>query len=87
MTDMTEAQAIAEGRLIVSTQDDNGDWQVESYGPSIAEQIASHEAGTCGTTCSYCHQALADAIGEDAAIETMYLRTFGRVMPKQNGHY
>lgn len=84
MTEMTEAQAIAEGRLIVSTQDGNGVWRVESYGPSSAEQLASHAAGTCGTTCSHCHQALADDIGEEAAIETMYLRTFGKEMPKQD---
>lgn len=84
MPAMTEAQAIAEGRLIVSTQDDNGDWQVVSYGPSSAEKLASHEAGTCGTTCSHCHQALAEEIGEDAAIGAMYLRTFGKEMPKQN---
>lgn len=84
MQAMTEAQAIAEGRLIVSTQDDNGDWRVVSYGASSAELLASHAAGTCGTTCSHCHQALADEIGEDAAIGAMHLRAFGKEMPEQN---
>lgn len=67
MDDMTEAEALAEGRIVVEIRDSEGGLVERSFGASTAELLAQHRAGECATTCSWCHQALADKIGEDAA--------------------
>lgn len=79
--DITEAEALAEGRMIVEVFDSEGRLAERSIGASSSELLAQHRAGQCSATCSWCHQALADKIGEDAAIATMYERTFGNPMP------
>lgn len=79
--DMTEADALAEGRMVIEVFDAEGKLVKRSFGASSAELLAQHRAGECSITCSWCHQALADKIGEDAAVAAMYERSFGRPMP------
>lgn len=78
---MTREEAEAEGRLIMESFDEDGKLVKQSFGPSSAELLALHLAGECSHTCSWCHQALADRIGEDAAVAAMYERCFGEPMP------
>lgn len=81
MEDITDAEALEEGRLVVEVFDSEGLLAERVVGSSSAELLAQHLAGECATTCSWCHQALADKIGEDAALATMYERSFGTPMP------
>lgn len=81
MDDMTDAEALAEGRMVVETFDSEGTLVERSVGASSSELLAQHLAGRCSATCSWCHQALADKIGEDAAVAAMYERCFGTPMP------
>lgn len=78
---ITDEEAAKEGRLIVEVFDAKGELAQRSVGPSSMELLAKHRAGQCDATCSWCHQALADKIGEEAAIATMYERCFGTPMP------
>lgn len=79
--EMTEAEALAEGRMVVEVFDNEGKLVERSFGASHAELLALHRAGTCAATCSWCHQALADKIGEDSAVAAMYQQCFGRPLP------
>lgn len=81
--DEAEQQAFAEGRLVATSYDAQGNIVERVFGESTAEQREKHLAGNCAATCSYCHQQLADIIGEDAAVATMYQRVFGREMPRE----
>lgn len=79
--DIADDEALKEGRLIVEVFNAKGELTERSVGPSSMELLAKHRAGQCDATCSWCHQALADKIGEEAAIATMYERCFGSPMP------
>lgn len=81
MDDIAEAEALAEGRMIVEVFSNEGELVERSIGASSVELLAQHRAGECSVTCSWCHQALADKIGEDAAVAVMYERSFGKPMP------
>jgi len=78
---MTKEEAEAEGRLIFEVSDADGNLVEQSFGPSSSELLVQHLAGECSSTYSWCHQVLADKIGEDAAVSAMYQRCFGEPMP------
>lgn len=78
---MTREEAEAEGCLIIEVFDSGGALVEQSFGPSNSELLVLHLAGQCAPTCSWCHQELADKIGEDAAVATMYEQCFGEPMP------
>lgn len=78
---MTTEEAEDEGRMIVEVFDVNGALVERSFGASSSELLTQHLAGQCSQTCSWCHQALADKIGEDAAVAVMYEQCFGEPMP------
>lgn len=79
--ELTEAEALEEGRLIVQVFDPEGELVERFYGASRTELLARHRAGECSSTCSWCHQELAEKIGEAAAVAAMYERCFGEPMP------
>ena len=83
LDDMPEEEAAAEGRLILEAFDNAGNLVKRSVGPSTLELLTLHRDGKCHVTCSWCHQALAEKIGEDAAVASMYSRSFGQPMPRK----
>lgn len=79
---MTESEVDNQSdRLIVEVFDREGRLVSRSVGPSAAERLADHERGECAATCSHCHADLAGRIGEDAALRTMFERTFNKPAP------
>lgn len=74
-------ETLMDVRLVVEVRDGEGVVVERSVGASSAELLEQHRAGLCSVTCSWCHQALADEIGEDAAVAVMYERSFGKPMP------
>lgn len=83
LDEMSEEEAAAEGRLVLEAFDSAGNLVKRSVGPSTIELLALHRDGKCHVTCSWCHQALAEKVGEDAAVASMYDRSFGRPMPSK----
>jgi hypothetical protein len=83
--EITQAQAQAEGRLIVEMRNASGEVISREFGLSEGELLRLHEDGKCHATCSHCHQRLANEVGEQAAVERMFLRVFGKRMPPNRG--
>ena len=64
--------------LIVEAFDAEGRLIERWVGPSSSQLKVAHERGECSAMCSHCHQAVADALEEDAALRAMYERVVGR---------
>lgn len=70
-----------DSRLIVEAFDADGRLVERYVGPSSAEQWVMHRRNECALTCSLCHQTLAEAVGEDLALRTMFERVFHKPAP------
>jgi len=68
-------------RMVVEVFDAEGNLVERLVGKSEDELHNDHLSMVCAPTCSWCHQELADKIGEDAALANMYQRCFGTEMP------